>query len=161
VGLMTDGRRQQFESVSASLNCNALHFKSFHCKSFQVKSSRWSYYSLCSGLAQAVHSRVAIASQLRLDRCHRALHTHKIPFRFQSICPRVELSLPWRMSLYIDKTHGWQTYVAFTPFDCLAPSPSLPTGRGPSLRSASRGWLSRQTPARPRLRLRQRQHPLP
>ena len=129
--------------------------------SFHVVSRYVTLSVLCSGLAQAVHSRVAIASQLRLDRSHRALHTQNtvsvsIDLSSCGVVPAVA-----NVIIYIDKTHGWQTYVAFTPFDCLAPSPSLPTGRGPSPRSASRGWLSRQTPARPRLRPRQRQHPLP
>jgi hypothetical protein len=80
---MTDSRRQQWHCGSVS------HSVQFHCKSFQVKSSRWSYYSLCSCLAQAVHSRVAIASQLRLDRSHRALHTkntHRFGFNSLSSC---------------------------------------------------------------------------
>eukprot|EP01046_Picozoa_sp_COSAG06_P048419 COSAG06_NODE_7236_length_2577_cov_1.755448_3_plen_152_part_00 len=126
--------------------------------SFHVVSRYVTLSVLCSGLAQAVHSRVAIASQLRLDCSHRALHTQNTVSVSIDLSSCIVLSL----SCFHHCFHQWlANNVAFTPFDCLAPSPSLPTGRGPSPRSASRGWLSRQTPARPRLRPRQRQHPLP
>ena len=96
---MTDSRRQQWHCGSVS------HSVQFHCKSFQVKSSRWSYYSLCSGLAQAVHSRVAIASQLRLDRSHRALHTkntNTVSVQFPVLM--LVLSLSWRTSFSSENT---------------------------------------------------------